>query len=394
MKNSGNVKKIVFVTRRMIMGGIEKALISMLESISQDKYDVTVLVMGNGGELIDEIPNHIKVKCLYGNEKSITEKMWNYTKKGKFINAFRTGWYTILAKKAKTVYEQEMYHSKMLPVVETEYDLAVAYHTPASFPVVYVMNNIKAKAKVAWIHSDISQYERELQPYKDFYQKYDRIFCVSKFALNKFVEVYPNLKEKTSIFYNILDQKRLNLMSVKDEGFNDKFDGIRILTVGRITSQKGQDIIPNILMKLKSKSYNIRWYCIGDGESRSKLESMIKKYGLEEYLVLLGTKKNPYPYIKHCDIYVQPSRHEGYCITLAEARAFNKPIVTTDFVGAREQIENGQDGLITKFGENEIYSAMENLISNKALCDKFRSNLNRKSVNTTAEINKIYDCLS
>ncbi|WP_336481244.1 glycosyltransferase [Bacillus sp. FJAT-53711] len=376
------------------MGGIEKALISMLESMQKDEYDITVLVMGRGGELIDEIPNHVKVKCLYGNEKSIIEKIWNYTKRGNFINAFRIGWYTVLAKKAKTVYEQEMYQSKMLPIAETEYDLAIAYHTPASFPVVYVMNNIKAKVKAAWIHSDISQYERELQSYKNFYRRYDRIFCVSKFAMNKFVEVYPDLKGKASVFYNILDQKRLNLMSVKDEGFNDKFDGIRILTVGRLTSQKGQDIIPSILMKLKSKNYNIKWYCIGDGESRSKLESMIKKYDLEEYLVLLGTKNNPYPYIKQCDIYVQPSRHEGYCITLAEARAFNKPIVTTDFVGAREQIENGQDGLITKFDENEIYSAMENLISNKALCDKFRSNLNRKSVNTTAEINKIYDCLS
>ncbi|MEH6892453.1 glycosyltransferase [Bacillus sp. JJ864] len=180
----------------------------------------------------------------------------------------------------------------------------------------------------------------------------------------------------------------------KDEGFNDKFDGIRILTVGRITSQKGQDIIPHILMKLKSKGYNIRWYCIGDGESRLKLGSMIKKYDLAEYLVLLGTKNNPYPYIKQCDIYVQPSRHEGYCISLAEARALNKPIVTTDFVGAREQIENGQDGLITRFDESTIYSAIEKLISNKALCAMFRSNLNKKSVNTTAEINKIYDCLS
>ena len=134
-------------------------------------------------------------------------------KKGKFISAFRIGWYTNLAKNAKTVYEQEMYHSKMLPILETEYDLAIAYHTPASFPVVYVMNNIKAKNKVAWIHSDVSQYERELRPYKDFYQKYDKIFCVSKYAMNKFIEMYPNLKEKTSVFYNILDKNKLNLMS-------------------------------------------------------------------------------------------------------------------------------------------------------------------------------------
>ena len=89
-------------------------------------------------------------------------------KKGQFISAFRIAWYTNLAKNAKTVYKQEMYHSKMLPILENEYDLAIAYHTPASFPVVYVMNNLKAKTKVAWIHSDVYQYERELQPYKSF----------------------------------------------------------------------------------------------------------------------------------------------------------------------------------------------------------------------------------
>ena len=120
---------------------------------------------------------------------------------------------------------------------------------------------------------------------------------------------------------------------------------------------------------------------------------MIKKNNLEEHFILLGTKNNPYPYIKQCDIYVQPSRHEGYCITLAEARAFNKPIITTDFVGAREQIENGHDGLITKFDETEIYNAIKKLISNNTLCDKFRNNLKRKEVNTISEINKLHDCL-
>ena len=261
------MKKVVIVTRQLVMGGIEKALISMLESMPKNEYDVTVLVMANGGELTNEIPDYVKLKCLYGNEQSIIQKIRNQMKRGKFISAFRIGWYANLAKNAKTVYEQEMYHSKMLPILETEYDLAIAYHTPASFPVVYVMNNIKAKNKVAWIHSDVSQYERELKPYKDFYEKYDKIFCVSKYAMNKFIEMYPNLKERTSVFYNILDKNKLNLMS-NDEGFNDQFDGIRILTVGRLTSEKGQDIIPSILANLISDGFNVRWYCIGDGESR------------------------------------------------------------------------------------------------------------------------------
>ncbi|MFJ7728154.1 glycosyltransferase [Neobacillus sp. NPDC097160] len=385
------MKKIVIVTRRLIMGGIEKALISMLDAIPKDQFEVTVLVMGHGGELEDEIPDHVKVECLYGYEKTTVEKIWNSIKKGKFIRAFKIGWYTLQAKMDKSVFKQEWYHSKMIPVIDSEYDIAIAYHVPASFPVVFVMKNIKAKTKIAWIHADVSQFKEELKPYKQFYEKYDKIFCVSKYAMENFNDLYPNLKEKTSVFNNILDRKRIVLMAKNGEGFNDQFNGIRMVTVGRLTFEKGHDLIPNVLMKLRSEGHNIRWYCIGDGERRSVIESLIKKYGLEEHLILLGTKRNPYRFIYECDIYVQPSRHEGYCISLAEARAFYKPIVTTDTVGAREQIESGQNGLIINVEENEIYTAINTLIKNQNLCVKFEKNLKKSNIDAANEIKKLLD---
>ncbi|ETI67547.1 glycosyltransferase [Neobacillus vireti] len=383
--------KIVIVTRRLVMGGIEKALISMLKAIPEDKYEVTVLVMGTGGELEDEIPNHVKVECLFGYESTTIEKLRNCIKEGKLIRAFKIGWYTLRAKMTKSVFKQEWYYSKMITMTNSDYDLAIAYHVPASFPVVFVINNIKAKSKVAWIHSDVSWFINFLKPYKEYYEKYDKIFCVSKYAMEKFNEHFPNLKKKTSVFYNLIDLKQMEIMAEKDGGFRDHFDGKRILTVGRLCLQKGQDIIPSILLKLKSEGLKVRWYCIGDGESRSDLESLILKYGLEEHLILLGTKLNPYNFIKQCDIYVQPSRHEGYCISLAEARAFNKPIVTTDFVGAREQIEHGKNGLIIDFDENEIFTAVKTLIDNTDLCEMFEHNLKRANVNHTSELKGLFD---
>jgi glycosyltransferase involved in cell wall biosynthesis len=386
------LKKIVIVTRRMVMGGIEKSLISMLESMSEEDYDVTVLVMGYGGELEDDIPKYVNYKCLNGEENSIIEKIWNCTRKRRYVSAFRIGFYAILEKRSRTVFQQEMYHSKMLPILDTEYDLAIAYHVPASFPVVYVINNIKAKTKAAWIHSDVSQYEKPLRRYQNFYEKYDKIYCVSKYAMNTFKEMYPNLKGKTSLFYNIMDKKQLEYSALKGEGYVDEFIGIRILTVGRLTEEKGQEIIPGILTKLVAEGFNIRWYCIGDGQCRPAIEKLIKKYNLEETLILLGTKNNPYSYIDQCDIYVQPSRHEGYCITLAEARAFNKPIVTTDSMGGMEQIGNGQNGLITKFDENELFMAIKKLITNEELRYKFEKTLKRDNVSTTSEIKKLKEC--
>lgn len=383
------MKKIVIVTRRMIMGGIEKALISMIEAIPKEDYEVTIMVMGDGGELKDEIPVNIKVSCIFGYENSMMEKLLNAVRRGRIINALKIGRYAILIKRAKTVYEQEYYYSKMLPKIDCEYDLAIAYHTPASFPVVYVMNNIKAKTKVAWIHSDVSEYKKELKPYSKYYERYDKIFCVSEFAKNKFNELYPSLSKKTNVFYNILDKEKYRLLSLQHEGFTDNFDGTRILTIGRLTSQKGQDIIPSILRELLTVGFNIRWYCIGEGESRGEIEKLIKEYSLEDHLILLGTVKNPYPYIKQCDLYVQPSRHEGYCLTLAEARAFNKPIISTDFVGAREQIIDKETGFIVEFDKNKINSQIYYLLKKPSIMKQLERNLATNEINHKTDISKL-----
>lgn len=382
--------KIVFVTRRMIMGGIEKSLISLLENISKDIYDVTVLVMAPGGELLKQIPKEVKVKYLFGNEQTALERMWNYTKKGKFIRAFRIGYYTLLLKKGpKSGYDENNYYSKMLPIEDTKYDLAIAYYIPTSLPVVYVMKNINAKKKAAWIHGDVTKYGRSLPMYRKYYEDYDNIFGVSNYTVDRFSQMFPQLRDKTSVFYNILDKKKMEFFAAKDNSYQDQFDGIRILTVGRLELEKGQDLIPNVLIRLLSEGFNIRWYCIGDGGMRLQLEKLIKQNNLEDNLILLGTKDNPYPFIKDCDLYVQPSRHEAYCITLAEARVFNKPIITTN-TGASEQIIHEKTGLIIDFNEQQMIEAIKRLLNDETLKEKFIKNLGKETVDTTKEIRKLY----
>src|SRR5699024_2305812 len=132
---------------------------------------------------------------------------------------------------------------------------------PTSLPVAFVVDNVKAKSKVAWINMDVSQFNDGLGLFKVFYKKYQHIFCASKYAMKKFNEFFPEFTWKTSVFYSILDDKALAPMAEKDKGFTDQFDGIRILTIGRLSPEKGQDIIPEVLIKLKAAGYNARWYC-------------------------------------------------------------------------------------------------------------------------------------
>lgn len=384
------IKKIAIVTRRMIAGGIEKALISMIETMPKDECEITLFVMGVGGEFEQYVPEHVKIICLYGEEKTTVEKIKNQLKSFNLIKAAKIAIYTAIAIKARPGYEQERYLAKILPRQDDIYDVAIAYHVPASFPVVYVIEYLKAKKKIAWIHSDIEIYKEEMKNYESYYNSFNKIYCVSKHGMNKFKNQYHNLKNKTEVFYNIVNREEICLLANKENGYEDNFEGIRILTVGRLTKEKGYDIVPRILEKLIYDGYKVRWYCIGDGECKYEVEKLIEKHELKDKLILLGTKLNPYPYFKECDIYVQPSRHEGYCITLAEARVFNKPIVTTDFVGALEQITDNVNGLIVKFNADEIYLGIKKLLNNKKLVSELIENLEAKKNNVT-DINKLFN---
>lgn len=241
------MKKIAIVTRKIITGGIEKALISMLEIMLKDKFDITLFVMARGGEFEEYIPKQVKIKCLYGEEKSIKEKIIGKLKRADIIGAIKIPLYTALAIKAKKGYEQERYLSKILPKQTEKFDLAIAYHTPASFPVIYVSEHLNAKKKVAWIHSDVEVYKNELENYIDYYEKFEKIYCVSKYGKDKFDNQYHKMKNKTDVIYNIINNEQIYNLADEYKAFEDNFDGIRILTVGRLTKQKGTDIIPKII---------------------------------------------------------------------------------------------------------------------------------------------------
>ena len=379
------MEKIAIVTRRVISGGIEVALISMLEKMDRNKFDITLFLMSEGGEFEDYIPNWIKKVPIYGKEDSLIKKVINKVKNGELIKAFKICFYFLKAKNAGNGYLYDKYLSKTIDKIDEEFDIAIAYHTPASFPVIYVCDFLKAKKRIAWIHSDVEEYKNELAPYMGYYNKFDNIYCVSKYAMYKFNRQYPELSSKTKLFYNIINKEKIYKLSKDFKPYNDDFKGIRILTVGRLTKQKGQDIIPNIIKTLKDNNLKFKWYLIGDGELYSYVNKKIKGENIEEELILLGRKNNPYPYFKDCDIYVQPSRHEGYCLTLAEAKLFNKPIVTTNFVGANEQIVHFKNGIIVEFDEKDIAYSIEKLIKDKNIRDKFSNALYKENLSNTME---------
>lgn len=394
-------KSILFMIINMNVGGTEKALLTMFSEIDKEKYDVTLLMLEEFGGFLDDIPEWVNIKYVnyYSDIKSVLNKPLHTTaleqvKSGRIGEFIKYSYFYLLSKIKKDRIFLFKHILKNYPNLEQEYDLAVAYAGPMDFISYFVTNRIKSQKKVQWIHFDITKIGFNYSFARKIYSKFDKIFVVSEQAKDKVIENLQPLKDKVEVFYNIVSRNLIREMA-EEEGFIDRFDGIRILTVGRISQEKNQAMTIPILARLKSDGYNIRWYCIGDGgKYKEECERLIKSYNLEDSYLILGTKTNPYPYMKDCDIYVQPSLHEGYCITLAEAKCFDNPIIATNFTGAREQLIETGCGLVSNINENDLYIKIKEVLDNDKLREKIELNLKNHTFDTSKEIDKLYNTMN
>lgn len=389
-------KKILFMVSSMNIGGVEKSLLSLLSVIPKEKYDITILTLEKKGGFLDYIPSYIKIeeatwfkdiKPIIMESPQSTVK--RYLAKGKLfkIPSFVYSYY-----KSKNTGDRYIYYKNILkgiPYNEEVYDAAIAYAGPTEIIDAYIGHKVKAEKKIGWVHFDISKHNINEKLYKLLYEKFNKIFVVSNEANKKLNEIIPSTVGKSEVLLNIISKDLVCNMANKEVDFDDKFDGIKIVTVGRLSKEKGQDLAINALYKLINDGYKVRWYCIGEGKIRDEYEKLIKEKNLENNFILLGANPNPYPYIKKSDIYVQTSRHEGYCLTLAEAKCLCKPIVTTNFIGAYEQIEDEINGFIVNQNEDDIYGKIKLIIDNKAISDKFIKNLESIVLDTTDDVNKL-----
>ncbi|RKD23247.1 glycosyl transferase [Ammoniphilus oxalaticus] len=390
-------KKVLFMLINMNVGGTEKALLTMLSEIPKDKYDITLLLLEEIGGFMESIPdevevihlkNYDKMKTLLNDPPNVQAK--RFMKQGQWLKAANIIKHRILA---KVFGERKLFFQYVLrdhhPLKDT-YDVAIAYAGPMDFISYYIAEEVTAKKKVQWIHFDITKIGFNRKFASKTYQRFDNIFVVSDEGKDKLISFTPRLKNKIERFSNILSQKLIVQLADEGKGFEDEFQGIRILTVGRLSKEKGQDLSIPVLAKLKAAGYEVRWYCVGDGQAKSEYQRLIKQYKVENDYILLGADPNPYPYMKQCDLYVQSSRHEGYCITLAEARCFDNPIITTHFTGAKEQITHGETGLIVEFDQEQMFTAIKRLLDDALLRKKLKKNLRNEKVDTTVEMERFY----
>jgi glycosyltransferase involved in cell wall biosynthesis len=391
-----NMKKVLFMIGMMNIGGVEKSLLSLISVLPREKYDITILTLEKKGGFLQDIPSWVKVEeatwfkeinPIILQPPQLTIKEYSYQKKYMEIPFFVLIYF--LTKYFKNRHLYYRYIFKSIPMKKEKYDIAISYQGPNDLIDFYIANKVKAKSKVSWIHFDVSKFKMNKKLYGKLYRKFDKLFVVSHEALLKLKERIPSIGNKAEVFLNIISESLISKMSGDKVNFDDDYAGVKVVTVGRLSKEKGQDLAIKALSRLKNEGYNVRWYCIGEGKHRDELERLIEMHNLGEDFLLMGSTTNPYPYIARSDIYVQTSRHEAYCLTLAEAKCLKKPIITTNFIGAFEQIKDGYNGLIVEADEEDLYEKIKYLIENPLQRERLSINLRRDEINTTGEVIKL-----
>ena len=380
------MKKILFVINTMGTAGAEKALIELLRKTDKTEYEISLFVLTNQGELISSLPKGVKLLNRDFDTTSVLEKKGraNLTKtcvkslfdKGQIITklpyilrAFMT-----MLKNKRIMPDKLLWRvlSDGAEVFDTQFDLAVAYIEGGS--TYYVADHVKARHKAAFVHVDYEKagYTRQLD--KDCYNRFDKIFTVSDEVKDSFIKVYPELSDKIEVFHNMIDPYEIKKKALERKGFDDGYDGARILSVGRLTAQKSFEVSVDAMEILKKDGIKARWYVLGEGDRRTILENYIKKKGLEKDFILMGIKENPYPYMKEADIYVHCSSFEGKSIAVQEAGILGMPRILSDCSGNREQTKDGTDGILTQLECVSISEKIKILLEDDTLRKKISSN--------------------
>ena len=305
----------------------------------------------------------------------------------KFTLAIRKEKYSN-AQKARVFWEKV---SNVVENNEKEYDIAISY--AQGVPTFYVADKIKAKKKYAWVNVSYRLKDEDKRFQEKYYDKYNNIIAVSDSAKGVFLETFPKYTDKFKIIYDINDGNFISKMADSGQGYDDNFEGLRILTVGRLANQKGYDISLEACKMLKEIGINFRWYSLGIGPLKDEIEKYISDNNLQDNFKLLGVKANPYPYIKNCDIYVQTSKFEGFGLAIAEARMLNKPIVTTRFDAVYNQMIDRKNGLVVDMNAEGVAKGILELINNKDLNDDIVNYLKSEKKGNIEELDKFYDLI-
>ena len=393
------MKKRIFIAMHyMELGGAEISLIGLLQALDYSKYDVDLFVYSHQGELMQFIPKEVnllpeisayahierpmKETLLAGHVRLVLARL-----KAKW--AFRQYLKKSGAQDSSAIFQYVS--NAVTPILPSlykygEYDLAISFLTPHNI----VLEKVKAKKKACWIHTDYSTIDVNAELELPVWSGFDHVVAISDEARKAYLKVFPSLEHKTMVMENILSSQFVRQRAEEFDALKDLTGGtIKLLSVGRFCEAKNYDNVPDICRRIISNGMDICWYLIGFGGDEALIREKIKEADMEKHVIILGKRTNPYPYIKACDIYVQPSRYEGKSVTVREAQMLCKPVVVTNYPTASSQIKDGKDGVIVPMDNQGCAKGIVNLINDKTKQEEIIYYLKTHDYGNEKEVDKL-----
>ena len=383
----------------MFIGGAERSLLGLLDAFDYNLFDVSLFLFRQEGDFLPYINKNVTILPAMSEYQTLDVPI----KKLLFSSQIKYGLLRLIAKiKRKNhikrhpdengIWMHMQINSQVLqkhfPVIPGEYDLGIMFLGVADT----LVNKVNAKVKIAWNHTDYTT----LHPDKDYdrkiFQKLDYIASVSEESRNQFLSVYPELKNKAIVIENILSPELIHKQAEEEPVGMKRSEGETILlSVGRYSYAKNFDNVPDICRRIVENGVPVKWYIIGYGGDEAIIQQRIEENNMQDHVILLGKKTNPYPYISNCDIYVQPSRFEGKCVAVREAQILHKPVVITDYASSNSQLEDGVDGVIVSMDNERCAEAISSFVKNTQMQKLLIDGTYKKDYSNKLEAQKIYD---
>ncbi len=362
------------------MGGAEKSLISLLYELNPEKYDIDLFLFQHQGKWLSNLPAYVNLLPIPQKYKyfdsSFLETMVENFKKGNLRLMLDRIRFTINNTSQKPPAVKEQINWKFIKnhiePLQQKYDAAFGFLEKT--PNYFVIDKVVAKKKILAVMTDYRALEMDRNIDAPYFQKADAITVLSGESKATLEEVFPEFSNKILLLENMISEKEI--LSAAQEEINDfPQNEFTIVSVGRLDPVKLHEQGVEVMKELKHRNLKFKWLVIGEGPLKNKVEQRISEYQLQNEILLLGTRENPYPYIKKADVFLHLSKFEGYGIAIAEARILKKCIVLNDFTTASSHIKNGFDGVITSLNPAEIATEIEKLILDENLRKKYEQNV-------------------
>jgi glycosyltransferase involved in cell wall biosynthesis len=393
------MKKRIFIAMHYLeIGGAETSLIGLLHSFDYFKYEVDLFLYAHRGDLMRYIPKEVHLLPEEKKYAQLEIPIVEVIKQGSLDIALARLWgkykYARYAKRNRVTEGSGIFQyvqDAVMPFLPSlkkygTYDLAISFLTPHRI----VLDKVSAKKKIAWIHTDYSTIQVNVEKELPVWSQYDYIASISEEVTKAFLKPFPSLKDKIVLIENILSKDLILQRAAEEEISFPKENGrINFLSIGRFSYAKNFDNVPDICKRIREQGLNVYWHIIGYGGDEALIRQKIAEAGMQEYVLLLGKQENPYPYILACDFYMQPSRFEGKSVTVREAQLLCKPVVITNYPTAKSQVTHGKDGFIVPLDNKLCANGIAEVLNNSRAVDSCIQNLRVNDFSNRCEIMKI-----